>query len=371
MIAYKNIGPFFRRPGRAGRAGTALGIVLALMILASCEKSAGTGKTAEGGLTERTAEGGGTAPAMGMAAPAAGGEGAGLYWTVQPGEGGEYLHDKDGFSVPLRAYSRIILISPGAVETFYLIGAEGRIAAISSSRDPVWPEDKTVLLPSIGNVARPNLEAIIALEPDLIIGNAMSVSLIGDLASRGYAALVHGADSIADILNGTRIMGRLTGMTEAAEQVVRDKEEDLARLGRELAERPLTYRGAPLKGAFLYSASPIMAFTERSLPGEILSILGLANIAAGLNAAQPILSPEYLLSANPDFLFGSMAITKPEDILSADSVILQTRAGRENNIRLVPSALFIRTSPRIVDSLLEMYGELAAFSDNRAPAGAR
>jgi iron complex transport system substrate-binding protein len=215
------------------------------------------------------------------------------------------------------------------------------------------------------------MEAIIALEPDLIIGNAMSVSLIGDLASRGYAVLVHGADSIADILNGTRIMGRLTGRPEAAEQVARDKEEDLARLGRELAERPLTYRGAPLKGAFLYSASPIMAFTENSLPGEILSILGLVNIAAGLNAAQPILSPEYLLSADPDFLFGSMAITKPEDILTADSVILQTRAGREQNIRLVPSALFIRTSPRIVDSLLEMYGELESFSDKAPPPGSR
>jgi iron complex transport system substrate-binding protein len=124
-----------------------------------------------------------------------------------------------------------------------------------------------------------------------------------------------------------------------------------------------------LKGAFLYSASPIMAFTENSLPGEILSILGLVNIAEGLNAAQPILSPEYILSMDPDFLFGSMAITTPEDILSADSVILRTRAGRERNISLVPSSLFLRTSPRIVDSLLEMYGELEAFSDRDSPAG--
>jgi iron complex transport system substrate-binding protein len=255
------------------------------------------------------------------------------------------------------------------VETFYLIGAEDRIVAISSSRDPVWPEDKTVHLPSVGNVARPNMEAIVALEPDLIIGNAMSVSLAGDLAARGYAVLIHGADSLGDIFNATRIMGRLTGREAAAEQVTRDREEDLARMGRELAERPLSYRGAPLKGAFLYSASPLMAFTENSLPGEILSLLGLVNIAEGLNAAQPILSPEYILSMDPDFLFGSMAITTPEDILSADSVIRRTRAGREGNISLVPSSLFLRTSPRIVDSLLEMREELEAFSGPGGAAG--
>ncbi|MDR0643172.1 MAG: ABC transporter substrate-binding protein [Treponema sp.] len=286
-----------------------------------------------------------------------------LYWTIVQEGGTGFVRDKNGFSVPLRTYERIVLISPGAVESFYLIGAEDRIAAVSSSRDPVWPEEKTALLPSIGNAARPNMEAIVALEPDLVIGNAMSVSLAADLASRGYAVLVHGADSMAEIFNNTRIIGRFTGKDDAAERLIQEKEGRLENLRRELAERPLTYKGTPLKGAFLYSTSPIMAFTESSLPGEILSILGLANIAAGLNAAQPILSPEYILAQDPDFLFGSMAITKAEDILGADSVILQTRAGRERNIRFVPSSLFLRTSPRIVEGLLDMYGELAGFSD--------
>jgi hypothetical protein len=86
------------------------------------------------------------------------------------------------------------------------------------------------------------------------------------------------------------------------------------------------------------------------------------NIAADPDAAQPILSPEYILAQNPDFLFGAMAITKPGDILAADSVITKTRAGMEKNISIVPSSLLIRTSPRIVDSLLELYGEIQGYS---------
>jgi iron complex transport system substrate-binding protein len=86
------------------------------------------------------------------------------------------------------------------------------------------------------------------------------------------------------------------------------------------------------------------------------------NIAAGLSAAQPILSAEYILAQNPDFLFGAMSITKPEDILAADSVIGKTRAGIEKNISIVPSSLFLRTSPRIVESLFELYGEVKKYT---------
>jgi iron complex transport system substrate-binding protein len=238
-----------------------------------------------------------------------------------------------------------------------MIGAESAIAGITSGRDPIWPEDKTVLLPSVGNTARPSLEAIIALEPDLVIGNAMTAALMADLASRHYPVLLHNTDSLADIFNSAILLGRLTGKEAEARALVAEKQARLDSLKAELARAPLN-----LKGAFLYSANPIMAFTPDTLPGEILKILGVENIAAGLNAAQPILSAEYIVAQNPDFLFGAMSITKPEDILAADSVIAGTRAGMERNISIVPSSLFLRASPRIVDSLLELYGEIRKYA---------
>ncbi|MDR2245464.1 MAG: ABC transporter substrate-binding protein [Treponema sp.] len=280
-----------------------------------------------------------------------------LYWRLVEETNPSYIVDGAGNRVPLTAYRRIVVISPGAVEVLYMIGAESAIAGVTSGRDPIWPEEKTVLLPSVGNTARPSLEAIIALEPDLVIGNGMTAALMADLASRGYTVLIHNADSLADIFNSALILGRLTGKEAEARALVAEKEAQLDSLKAELKSKPLN-----LKGAFLYSANPIMAFTSESLPGEILEILGVENIAAGLNAAQPILSAEYILSQNPDFLFGAMAIAKPEDILTADSVIAKTRAGIEKNISIVPSSLFLRTSPRIVESLLELYGVIKKYT---------
>jgi iron complex transport system substrate-binding protein len=356
------------------KKGFVLPAVLAAILLLP-----GSGKLAAGGQKEqpgtasaepaRTAPAGtgtaGTAPAgTGTAgtAPAgtgtAGSQSAGeLYWQVIEENNSGYIVDGAGNRAPLVSYRRIVITSPGAVEVLYMIGAESAIAGISSGRDPVWPEEKTALLPSVGNTARPSLEAIIAMEPDLVIGNAMNAALIENLASRGYTVLIHNANSMADIFNSATLLGLLSGKEAEARRLLAEKQARLDELKAELKRSPLK-----LKGAFLYSASPIMAFTSGSLAGEILNILGVENIAGNLNAAQPILSPEYILAQDPDFLFGAMSITKPEDILAADSVIAKTRAGREMNISIVPSSLFLRTSPRIVESLLELYGEIKKYA---------
>lgn len=329
--------------------GTALLFVLGGVLLL-----AGAGACKKGGteIAESAETGGNETRAAAPAAQIV------LSWTVTQEGGTAYVADRLGNRVPLEQYRRMVVISPGAVETLYLIGGEDAIAGIASGREALWPEEKTVLLPSVGNTARPNIENIIALEPDLVIGNAMTSALIQDLGGRGYRGIVHQADSIEDIFNGTLILGRLAGRAEAAERLNAETRARLDELQKELEARPLG-----LKGAFLYSSGPIMAFTEASLPGEILSALGVENIAAGLDAAQPILSPEYILSQDPDFLFGAMAITRPEDILAADSRIAETRAGREMNISIVPSSLFLRPSPRILERIPELYETLRRYAD--------
>jgi iron complex transport system substrate-binding protein len=290
---------------------------------------------------------------------AAGSKPQALYWKTETRPQGEYLIDGEGNEVPLRQYQRMAVLSPGAVETLYLIGGEKAIAAIASSSDPVWPAEKTSLLPSVGNVARPNLEALVNMEPDLVIGNAMNSAFISDYISRGGIAIIHNANSIDDILGSALILGKLCGKETEAESLVREKQNIIALLESELKANPLN-----IKGAFLFSANPIMAFNADSLAGNVLAILGVENIAGNLPAAQPILSPEYLVSQNPDFLFGAMSINKPEDILSADSAILKTRAGKEGNISIVPSSFFLRPSPRLVDKLAELHREIQKYKSN-------
>jgi iron complex transport system substrate-binding protein len=289
-----------------------------------------------------------------------------LYWAEEHRDGKDYIVDRYGNRVVLREYCRVVVISLGAVETLYMIGGEDIIVAISSGRGGVWPEEETARLPRVGNTARPDIERIIALQPDLIIGNTMTSAAISELSRRGYPAMILGAESLEDILRGTLVLGVFSGRSAAAEALVAETRTRLATVRRLLADKPLG-----LKGAFLYSTNPIMAFTDQSLPGEILKLFGVENIVPESKTRQAILSPEYILAKNPDFLFCSIGIKSPEDLLSPDSVILKTRAGRENNIIIVPTALFLRPSPRIIDYIGVLNERLATLQPPAPQAKSR
>lgn len=254
------------------------------------------------------------------------------------------LKTEDEFN--LKQYSNIVVLSGGAVETIYMLGGEDSIAGIGSSREEIWPKDKTTLLPSVGNLAKPSLEAIIALEPDLVIMNGMVSGMIPDLESRGIPCYMLEANGINDILDSITILGIIVGRSKEATQLYNEKKAIVEQL-----KSDITISDMKIKGAVLYTASPLMAFTNDSLPGELLELLGVRNIASDLDMGRPILSSEYILAQNPDFLFCAMSITDPEKLLEANPFLKQTRAGREGNFGILSSSLILRPSPRLFDEI--------------------
>lgn len=267
-------------------------------------------------------------------------------WQVEEKEDGHYLIDGEGTALPLKEYGTIVVTSAGAVEILYGLQAQEHIAAIGTSRSGIWPEEETSKLPSVGGLSKPSFEKIISFEPELVIGNGMNTEVVAELNKLGIPAIIHSTDTIAEIMNAVLVLGVLSGTEKEAIETVVDRLRLLEELREQLAEKPLD-----LKGAFVYSVDPVKAFGEDSLPGEILSVLGVHNIAAGLATARPILSPEYIVEQDPDFLLGAMSIRNPEQILNADAMIKNTRAGRENNIIIVPSQMILRPTPRVIDTL--------------------
>ncbi len=113
-----------------------------------------------------------------------------------------------------------------------------------------------------------------------------------------------------------------------------------------------------LKGAVLYTVTPMMGFNNKSLPGEILDILGVENIADNLIGDKPIISQEFLLKKNPDFLAGAMSIKSAEDIANSNPAVKESTAGKKGNFFIVDSSKILRGSPRIFEAVEEFYLEL-------------
>lgn len=259
--------------------------------------------------------------------------------------------------IELKEYKKIVVLDPAVIETFYMIGAEENIVAIgTTARSKIYPEEKVKLLPNVGHMNNGNVEKILSFSPDLVLINIMSPKLGDTLKTFNIPYLIIEANNFDDILNNIKLYGKLTEKENEANILYDNSLKKLDSIKEKVTLHPLN-----MKGAILYSASPMMVFNYKSLPGQILNLLGVENIADNLIGDKPIVSPEFLLQQNPNFLAGAMSISKTEDILNSNITVKETTAGKNSNLFIVDSAKILRGSPRIFDAIEEFYLELKKF----------
>lgn len=268
---------------------------------------------------------------------------------------GNRIVDAMGNTIEAREYERIVAIDPAVVEVFYMIGGEDRIAAIAkTTTTKIWPEEKTRNLPSVGTITKPSIEHIISYSPDLVILNPMVAGFGDILEARRIPYIVNQGNNFEEILNNLSSYGLIAGREEEAKSVQKEYGKKLNDVRAMVEEKPLG-----LKGAFLFSTSPMMAFNSKSLPGQVFNLLGIENIADDLPGGRPIISPEYLIAANPNILLGAMGIAKKEDILKSNPFVKDTEAGKRGRIAIVDSDKILRPTPRIIEVVTELYEELS------------
>ena len=165
--------------------------------------------------------------------------------------------------------------------------------------------------------------------------------------------LINEAGNIQEILDNINAYGEILGKKEESKKLYEDSAAKLDELKEKIKNKPLG-----LKGTVLYSVSPMMGFNSKTLPGEVLELLGVENITNSLTGERPIISQEFLLKENPDFLAGAMSIKSVDDIKNSNPAIKEIKAGQKNNIFIVDSNKILRGSPRIFELILEFYDEL-------------
>ena len=262
--------------------------------------------------------------------------------------------DRSGNSVERKKYSKIITTDPAMVEIMYLIEGQNAIAAIGrTTQSQIHPVEETEKLPSIGTITRPNLELIISMDPDLVILNGMTTSIVENLKNANIPVIISGASSIDDILKNIEAIGILVGEEENANNLVASSKENMERIKEAHKDKPT------LKGIILLSSSPLMSFSRETLPGEVLELIGVDNLAKDVTGAQPILSTEFIIMEDPDFIAGAMSFRTVDEIKNANPGLAGTKAFRNNNIFIVESSKILRGSPLIFEAIEVLSEELS------------
>ena len=135
---------------------------------------------------------------------------------------------------------RIVCLTEETTETLYRLGLEDRVVGVSGFT--VRPPDARKK-PRISSFLDADYEAILALEPDLVLGfSDLQASLGAELAKRGVPVVLFNQRSLAQILQTVRVIGALVGEAAKAEALADELEANVRRLATENAALPFRPR---------------------------------------------------------------------------------------------------------------------------------
>ena len=246
-----------------------------------------------------------------------------------------------------KKYDRIVVLDPAVVEMVYLLGGEDKLVGIAKlERSKIWPEEKTEKVESVGTFINPSLEKIIALKPDLVIESFHSSDAIDkSLTSNNIEIIKIQANSIEDIFKNFQKVAKILGKEKEAEKIIAEKRQKIEEIKKiDTAEK---------KGLFILAPTPMRVFGKGTLPNDIMEMLNIKNIAAGMEGMSPTLTPEYIIKENPDIIL--TFVKDPQEIVKATPQIKDISAIKNNKFVVLETGQILRGSPRMIDYIADVY----------------
>jgi ABC-type Fe3+-hydroxamate transport system substrate-binding protein len=216
---------------------------------------------------------------------------------------------------------RIVSLNPATTEILFAIGAGPRL--VGRSQYDVFP-DSARFVPSVGAALRPNIEAVLATHPDLVILYASQDNRPAAERFRqvGIQTIAFKNDSIEQFARDTRLLGRVTGDSARAAILVDSVMATLARVRAATANLP---RPTVLVHAW---DRPIIAIGAGSFLSQLLDIAGARNVYADIPAPSATVTLEDVVKRNPDYVLAS-PVSAPQMRASASwNAVPAVRAGR-------------------------------------------
>jgi iron complex transport system substrate-binding protein len=251
--------------------------------------------------------------------------------------------DDTGAAVRLdRPAQRIVTLAPHLAETVFAAGAGGKLAGAVEYSDYPMAAGK---VPKVGGYSRLDLEAIVALKPDLIIawqtGNAPAN--IDKLRGLGFPIYVSQPNRLEDVAGEIERLGRLAGTSEAADAAAR-------RFRARLADLLKQYGGRPTVRTFYQIwKQPLSTIGGRQIISSVIRLCGGENVFGGLETIAPVVTVEAVVAANPEAIVASgMGESRPDWLDDWKRWPAVTAVAR-NNLFFVPPELIQRHTPRLLD----------------------
>jgi len=244
--------------------------------------------------------------------------------------------------------ARVVSLAPSVTEMLFAIGAGEQVVGVTQFCD--YPSEAQTR-PKVG-YARPNLESIIALRPDLVVASRefIRADLLGKFEQLKVPVFILEARTIEEVLSHIQTLGRMLDRGVTANQVVADMRRRIDEIKVRLRAVP------PLRSLYVINSQPLITVGPGSFIHQLIELAGGTNIAARATAPYPRLNMEAVIKEDPEVIV--FPTGDAEGIPESERQLWQRwnmlSAVRQGRMHTVPSNLLNRPGPRIVQGLEQL-----------------
>jgi iron complex transport system substrate-binding protein len=240
---------------------------------------------------------------------------------------------------------RIVSLAPSITEILFAIGAEDEIVGVTDFCNyPPAALEK----PKVG-YSQPNLEALVALEPQLVLAppSFLRADLLAKLEQLKIPTFVLESKTVEGIFGHIQLIGRMVGRAPEANAFTAAMRKQVVNLTKKVEGR--------LRPTLLYvlSSEPLITVGPGSFIHHLIELAGGRNAAERANAPYPRLTMEEVLTQNADILL--FPVGEFEGVPQAEQDRWKRwdtlRAVQEGKLFQVQSDLLNRPGPRVIEGL--------------------
>lgn len=252
--------------------------------------------------------------------------------------------DRDDYGDTIRVTApatRIVSLSPVTTEILFAIGAGDRV--VGRTHWDTYPAAARAV-PDLGNGMQPNVEAILATRPDLVVlyGSPSNRAAALQLRRAGIATIAVRTDHVSDFRRATTWIARAIGDSAAGAVVSDSVEHSIA-----AATIAAPAGTGPTVLWHLWDA-PVMTIGRGSYMSELVAAAGGRNLFDDLEAPSPQVTIEEIVRRNPEYVIAGPSGAESIRQKGAWQAIPAVRAGR---ILVVDTALVSRPGVRMGEAV--------------------
>lgn len=263
---------------------------------------------------------------------------------------------------PVAAPQRIVSTAPSITELLYALNLGDRVVGVTRyCRFPPEARKK----PKIGDYVNPNLEAIAALKPDLVVIQTNPVRLAERLGQLHLRTLEINQENIEAIYQSIRVVGDATGASARATQLISSIRNNLDEVRARAKSLPRT------RVMFVIGRSPnrldgLIVVGKASYLNEVIALAGGENVFYDAVAAYPEVSLEEVIARNPQVILdmGDMSDTvgvteeHKRSVVALWQRVPSLAAVKDRRVLAVASDIYVVPGPRVVDAARAIFDEL-------------